>query len=556
VVSAAELIEALQRRLRLVAPHTRRPAGEFPVGWQTWLESLREQRGRVTGASSESLVAALALRPLATAPRRLDELTLWQAFATIFRQQWQPPAREDRRWRWFAAAVSLLWHLFVGLMLLWLMYVSFSRPAPEGESVVEVELIGTGSPDEAGGGAVADPAEAMEAAPTAGTEQATDSPARPSPPSPQASVAAEAPAPAAPSQETTPSEQEPQPAPAEQAVSVSEPVPDTSEPFALTPPTLRTTEPAITAPELRAPTPTVQVVEIPAPLRAAPVEIRAPQLDAPDLDQRIPEVAQRDIPTPIRAPTVSLPQFPLSAPQLQARIPQVRTATIPSPDPPAPAARSGAELRSAAAAAQATTAAPSAPAAGTARAPAPPSGRSPATTAGAGPQAMPAPGSWTSPNRADDWGEAARNRPGGRPGDDGLYNSDGSVRLGEAPGSASPGNPPGTVTDEIVDLDRAGTWLRRAPNDYEPTAFDRYWRPNETLLEEWVRKSIKTVRIPIPGTNKHIVCQTVLLALGGGCGISDPNLNEQSATARPPPDIPFKPELQEDNGSVRPPPGG
>ncbi|HSM11019.1 MAG TPA: hypothetical protein VK827_05570, partial [Lysobacter sp.] len=224
---------------------------------------------------------------------------------------------------------------------------------------------------------------------------------------------------------------------------------------------------------------------------------------------------------------------------------------------PAPAAPTGQEARSAAAAAPAAPAAPSASAAGpAASAPAPPSGRSPATTAGAGPRPAPAPGSWATPNRADDWGDAARNRPGGPPGDDGLYNSDGSVRLADTPGSASPGNAPGTVTDEIVDLDRAGTWLRRAPNDYEPTVFDRYWRPNETLLEEWVRKSIKTVRIPIPGTNTHLVCQTVLLALGGGCGISDPNLNEQSATARPPPDIPFKPELQEDNGSIRPPPGG
>ena len=109
------------------------------------------------------------------------------------------------------------------------------------------------------------------------------------------------------------------------------------------------------------------------------------------------------------------------------------------------------------------------------------------------------------------------------------------------------------ITEEIRDLDRAGTWLRRPPVGYEPTKFDRYWRPNETLLAEWVRKSITTVRIPIPGTNKHIVCQTVLLALGGGCGITDPNLNEQPATARPPPDIPFKPELQEDNGAIVPP---
>ena len=134
----------------------------------------------------------------------------------------------------------------------------------------------------------------------------------------------------------------------------------------------------------------------------------------------------------------------------------------------------------------------------------------------------------------------------------GAYNSDGSVRLAETPGSASPGLPPGTIDDRLINLDRAGTWLKRKPNDYQPTTLDNYWRPNETLFEEWVRKSITTVRIPIPGTNKHIVCMTVLLALGGGCDISDSNLNDQPATARPPPDIPFKPALQEDNGSIRP----
>ncbi len=132
----------------------------------------------------------------------------------------------------------------------------------------------------------------------------------------------------------------------------------------------------------------------------------------------------------------------------------------------------------------------------------------------------------------------------------GLYNSDGSVRLAETPGSASPAQPPGALTDEIVNLDRAGTWLKRKTTDYEPTSFDRYWRPSETLLEEWVRKSVTTVRIPIPGTNKHVVCQTVLLVVGGGCDISDPNLLDVPATARPAPDIPFKPGLQEDNGSL------
>src|SRR5690606_13285858 len=75
----------------------------------------------------------------------------------------------------------------------------------------------------------------------------------------------------------------------------------------------------------------------------------------------------------------------------------------------------------------------------------------------------------------------------------------------------------------------------------------------ESLLAEWVRKGIKSVAIPIPGTNgKRITCVVSLLQLGGGCGISDPNLNEQAAEARPPPDVPFKPQLQQDNGSVRP----
>lgn len=129
------------------------------------------------------------------------------------------------------------------------------------------------------------------------------------------------------------------------------------------------------------------------------------------------------------------------------------------------------------------------------------------------------------------------------------------MRIAEGPGSASPGAPPGTVSDEITNLDRAGTWLKRKPVDYQPTRLDKFWMPHETLLDEWVRKGIKQVSIRIPGTSKRVVCVVSLLQLGGGCGISDPNLNEQPATARPPPDIPFKPHLQEDNGSVRPPPG-
>jgi hypothetical protein len=109
------------------------------------------------------------------------------------------------------------------------------------------------------------------------------------------------------------------------------------------------------------------------------------------------------------------------------------------------------------------------------------------------------------------------------------------------------------VTQEIANLDRSGTWLKRRPTDYEPTAFDRYWRPNETLLQEWVRRGFKEVAIPIPGTSKRIVCGISILQLGGGCAVSDPNLNDQPAGARPPPDIPFKPHLQEGAGATIPP---
>ncbi|HET6397099.1 MAG TPA: transmembrane repetitive protein, partial [Pseudoxanthomonas sp.] len=154
--------------------------------------------------------------------------------------------------------------------------------------------------------------------------------------------------------------------------------------------------------------------------------------------------------------------------------------------------------------------------------------------------------------------------PGGAPG---LFDGQGRVRLpgdGNGPGAgpgAGPGQgtadrgPPGSGDDAWTRerIEQAGTWLKRPPYDYEPTSFDRYWVPHESLLAEWVRKGIKSVAIPIPGTNgKTLNCVVSLLQLGGGCGIADPNLNEQPAIARPPPDVPFKPELQEDNGSVRP----
>jgi hypothetical protein len=174
-----------------------------------------------------------------------------------------------------------------------------------------------------------------------------------------------------------------------------------------------------------------------------------------------------------------------------------------------------------------------------------------ASGSGAGPVLKPAPGGWPGAAKSDDWGASTRNVAGtgnGRGKDGkgdgkgpGLFNDDGSVRL-----------PDEWSQQTGLDIDRAGTWLKRPGLEYRGTRFDRYWIPQGNLLEEWVRRGIKQIAIPIPGTNTRLECVVSLLQLGGGCFPVNPDANEQPATARPPPDIPFKPELQEDNGSVRP----
>ena len=60
------------------------------------------------------------------------------------------------------------------------------------------------------------------------------------------------------------------------------------------------------------------------------------------------------------------------------------------------------------------------------------------------------------------------------------------------------------------------------------------------------------VLIPIPGTSKRIKCAVALLMLGGACGITDPNMLDNVAEARKPPDVPFKRDLQEDQDSLKP----
>jgi hypothetical protein len=276
-----------------------------------------------------------------------------------------------------------------------------------------------------------------------------------------------------------------------------------------------------------------------------------------DVRAAAPEVAARDVPEPLRRRDVrDIPQRPAAAPAVRAPAAGVAVRDVPMPASPA----SSAPVSASTTPERGTAAVPAPPSTGTLPATA---GRPGSTTPGTAPSptrapapgagpATAAPGSRPGPARADDWGDATRARPGGPPGQDrpGLFNADGTVRApDEGTPAPPPGSAPGTVEQRIADLDKAGMWLKRPPLDYTPTRFDRFWVPHETLLAEWVRKGIKNVSIPIPGTSKRIQCAVSLLQLGGACGISDPNLNEQPATARPPPDIPFKPELQEDNGS-------
>lgn len=587
--SAADLIHALQRRLQLISPHKRRPPGEFPPGWQAWFDAMRARAGAVRGATADAIVAVFLQRPLATRPARLAELTRWQAFGTLWRQEWhgnEPRDRQDRRTHWFAVTFTVLWHVFFAAMLLYLMYLRFMQltAAPQGEQVVMVEYIGRGTPEEPGGGAQEPSEQPVEVQPAAAPQAAAGAAAAPQPSAPAPAMSAP-PAPPAPSvdapipevaQRDVPEPQIPQPAPpVEQPVTVSEPAPSEPTVFVLPPTRRQPPQPTLSAPELSPQAPQVRVTDVAEPVQPIRRDIPPAEIAVPTIEQRPREVAVRDVPAPLqRVPVRELPAPTTPAPQLRSATPEVRTREIPTP--PVPSTAAAAAPPAPAPATPAASAATQAPAATTSAAPSPsgtassaasttgtpaPAAQAPGTsgagtrpaTAGAGPRPTPAPGTWSTPTRGDDWGESTRNQPGGQRGlTPGLYNSDGTVRVPEPSGSASPGQPPGTVTEEIRDLDRAGTWLKRKPNDFEPTTFEKYWVPHETLLAEWVRKGVQKVAIPIPGTNKRIECVVSILSLGGGCGLSDPNLNEQPAGARPPPDIPFKPGLQEDNGSVTP----
>lgn len=535
--TSAEFIQALQRRLRRsIRPL---PPGEFPPGWQSWFDGIKAKAGGITGASVEAIVALFAARE-PVFKRGYEHLNGMQAFVRLLRHERH---RDERGIRRVSMALTLLFHLLWVLAMTWLMFARFAMPMPEDDrfgedSVVQVEFIGQGTPDIDAGGAPELLAEQSDAA-------------APRPGQPQASsAAAESAALPEPAEATPQPESQPVEVPAQQPLQVTE----TSEPdgdFRVPPVRAE----GIRAPSVAIRPPTVQQVEIRS-IDAPPVapslrplprrEVAIPETRTPELEARIREVPMQ----PARAELREVATPSIEAPVIQREARAVASRDIPMPSQPAPAASDAGRGESTAASgrqASGTTSASPAPGSGQGTRPA-------ATASGSGTAPTPGTGALPTPRRGDDWGDSTRNRPGGS---SGLFNPDGSPRLAGSGGRVGGGLPPGTVIEDYEKIDRMGTWLKRPPVDYTPTAFDRFWVPHESLLEEWVRRSIKEVLIPIPGTGRSIRCAVALLALGGSCGIYNPDMVDIEAEARPPPEVPFKPELHEDqDGLSKPPPGG
>lgn len=95
----------------------------------------------------------------------------------------------------------------------------------------------------------------------------------------------------------------------------------------------------------------------------------------------------------------------------------------------------------------------------------------------------------------------------------------------------------GLAEYRIADLDKAGHFETRTALEYQETVFERYWVPTESLLEEWVRRGIHEVSIPIPGSNQKITCYISLVAPGAACGITSPKqlTSKEEREYEPPP---------------------
>lgn len=568
MTTAADLVAALNQRRTRFSNRPEAP-GQMPPGWQGWFDAMPVVDAHATGASGSALAEVFVQRPLRAIPPAPRPLNRWQAFGRLLRQNWEPDLREERGLRIGVSTVDILLHILLAGLLLWLMYMHLiaSPPQPSEDEAIQVEFIGRGNIAE-GGGAIANAgAESAPAATAPATRAATPSPATGRPDAPIETLAMPVPPQVAASSEAPQRIRElapPAVAEAAQPLQVSEVREPDPRAFQLPPPKrLEIPQPQLQVREVQ---PRQQVEEI-ATLRTQPQRSLQPRLVQADV--QLPELRTQpreiDVPAPERMATVQARSAPSQATSnAQVQVPQLRgeVREIPMPPGGAPTPSSQAGSGTAAQANTGKTGAGgergAAPATGQAPAgtgagakPAGQGGRGVAATGtGAGPATRPAPGGWPGPAKTDDWGASGRNVAGtgigdGKRGDGngkpGLFNQDGGARL-----------PDDWTQVSGIDVDRSGTWLKRPGLEYRGTRFDAYWIPQGTLLQEWVRRGIQKVSIPIPGSKRRLECVVSLLQFGGGCFPVDPDVNEQPARARAAPDIPFKPELQEDNGSQKP----
>lgn len=580
MTSATDVIAALNQRRLLKTGRPDHP-GAMPGGWQGWFDALEPIDTQTARAHVDACVAGLAQKPL---PQLGKSGGLGLPFFQLLRLGRPPDPREDRKLRIGAGVADLVLHLVLAALLLWLMYLRFlalSQLPEEQDQAVQVEFIGRGNAVEGGGalanaGAQSTPASAAASRsasrqastqPQQSATAATSDSGRPdlvqqAMPMPQAvDISREAPklmqAPPA------------LPVTAAQELQVSNVPQPQPEVFQLPPPREHT----VRAPEVQLrEVPQQQVEQIPT-LQAQPVRTLQPtqrqaQLRAPVLSQQVQsiEVFTANPSQLTRQRAAPVAQAQLQVPQLRGQVRELplRAGNGEGGDAGAAATQAGrgqasnGNAASQGAGGNATTQVGNGQAqagAGAGARAAVNGGRGISTAGtGAGPGLKAASGGWPGAGKSDDWGASNRNAAGtgtgsgndkgnGRNGDGkpGLFNADGSARL-----------PDTWSKNSGVDLDRSGTWLKRPGLEYRGTRFDKYWIPEGNLLQEWVRKGVKELSIPIPGTKLKLKCVVSLLQFGGGCMPENPDVNEQSATGRKAPEIPFKPELQENNGSVRP----
>ncbi|CAD2257419.1 hypothetical protein [Xanthomonas arboricola] len=602
MTTAADLLQALRARMPGKLILDRRTG--LPYGWASWMSS---RIGPAAAFNDDQVMGVLLARPAPPAGAGMALLlSPFQAFRSLWWQHWEPRPKDQRPQHWLALIGSLLIHLGFIALLVWVVTV---RWAPDDsktgdESRVRMTFLGDGAAEQGGG--QGQPAEAAQAASgdAASASQSSESAATGRPNA--ASAASAVPAPVESVDPPSSAAQAQDIAPEPVAAAASEPVaPEVPRVTVQVPPVtiespLQVTEtPMATNDFVVPPPPTITVAPRPVEPAAPQIEVRQRDIqtvtEQPQLRElqrpaatvamrtaNAPTVREREIVVPDRpqvaAPSVRSREITPTArmPDVAIRTPELPSVPDPAPQPapaapaqPTPATPAPTPSTSVAAATQPSAASmqPNQAQANPARSAQPSSTTAAASsaakpaTSNAGPAPADRSGGWDVAANADDWSKSDRRRAGETTGANGtrngMFNADGSVHVAAGAGDAGNGagdrGPPGSETDTWTrdQIAQGGTWLKRPPYGYTPTSLDKYWMPNQSLLQEWVRRGLKKIEIPIPGTTTKISCVVSLLQFGGGCGLSDPNLNDQPATARPPPDVPFKRELQDDSGAVR-----